>query len=133
MLNDIFKYADITLCEEREGKVNLEFEIRRTGSRILVQGDDLDDAEDMAWKEIDDQVWTVDAICREFDLTVDDIRRLVNVPPEPTSQYEDVPAPVQVPVVGDLRIVAAAQPFIAVDGEGNVYVTHEVYALPKQG
>lgn len=167
-LSEIFIYADIeSVAQTAKNEVFIEAVVRKTGVRLMVVGDDLDDATDQLYQQVTDQVYLLDQICRDYHLTVDDVRALVNHESVTwgtnghaiNSQYEDLdyddydwvterpadtnvqldsdelsadaaqvePEPVEVPanlldhaiLASPLQLLAAAQPFLAIDAQNN--------------
>lgn len=119
-LNDLFILADISLVEYTDwGTVILELTVRQTGARILVEGDDLDDACEQAYDLVEDQVVTVTNILDDYGLSLPELRAMVDFNPKPAEPVEPI---VQHP----LQVVAAAQPFLATDGTDRLYLVLEV-------
>lgn len=146
-LDRIFTYADITSVEQTKHGVFIEATIRKTGAIVMVEGDDLDDASDMALRQIEDQVITLDNILQDYDLTIDDLRRLVDfnphnapfTPPVVNDEPKDE-APVGAAFIPDLDAIAvkpmqlvAAQSFVAFDPEtDDMYVAFRLPSTPTE-
>jgi len=127
-LDELFVYADLGLVEYTDyDSVILECTVRQTGTRVLVEGDDLDDAVDRALELVEDQVFTVNSILTDYGLTLPELRSMVDFNPEPV-----VPELTYEPIEQKpLEIVAAAQPFLATDGGDRLYLVLEVIG-PEQ-
>lgn len=116
-LNDLFDLADIGLIEYTDdGSVIMDLTVRQTGARIMVEGEDLDDACIRAYDLIEDQVLTVNHILDDYGLSLPELRAMVDFNPEPIAPIVQQP----------LQVVAAAQPFLATDGTDRLYLVLEV-------
>lgn len=118
-LNVVFTYANIDMVEETaNGTVYLECTIRKTGSKIMVEGDDLDDACTAALRQIEDQVWTLDNIMDEYGLTLDELRAMVDFTPQLSERAELRGEPE--PIAQNVTVLGVAQPYLVRDDQGKL-------------
>lgn len=80
-LEDVFTYADIDNVEQTKlDTIRVAATIRKTGEQVFIEDDTLSAATERLFDIIERKRWMLDDILEEYDLSVDELRALLDGP-----------------------------------------------------